>query len=104
MFVVESKVEMSEDRKSQVTLDHLVYGVILIYDLINWRMKADAQKQKLHVILAVVESTLDEHGLAELPLQSHGQNEGSLPFQAQGIELGPSTRWGKFWKRCTRMI
>lgn len=107
MIVVETKMEISEDRKSQaqVALDHLVFGVILIYDLIKWRMKSDAQRQKLHVILAVVESALDEHELPELPLQSHGQNEGSLPFQAQGIESWVPPPGGEsFGKRCTRMI
>lgn len=59
-------------------------------------MKPDAQKQKLHVILAVVESTLDEHGLPELPLQSRGQNEGSLShFRHRELRAGSLHQVGK---------
>lgn len=39
-------------------------------------------------------NSVDEHGLPELPLQSHGQNEVSLPFQAQGIAAPGQLRAG----------
>lgn len=39
-------------------------------------------------------NSVDEHGLPELPLQSCGQNEVSLPFQAQGIAAPGELRAG----------
>lgn len=56
MFVVDTKMEILKRRSHRHRWLWITWfnGVNSIYDLIGWKTKSDAQKQKLHVILRMV--------------------------------------------------